>query len=210
MARPKSDIQSRIIETARTRFLVDGVEGASLREIAREADTNIGMVYYYFPTKDDLFVAVLQSAYPKIVQRIEGALAPGASVAERFERLYTKLDMMSDEERDIMRLMLREVIVGSPRLERLTAMAGAGHVPLLMQLITDAYMNGDFDREHPPMIVLVTLICTAIMPHVVVPPLARALSTAAPDRAQLPTGAQLGAMISKVVLSGLRPRGDGQ
>jgi AcrR family transcriptional regulator len=38
--------------------LGDGVDGASLREIAREAGTNIGMVVYYFATKDDLFLAV--------------------------------------------------------------------------------------------------------------------------------------------------------
>ena len=57
MARPKSDIEPRIIHAARRRFLEDGVDGASLRKIAREAGTNIGMIYYYFPTKDDLFLA---------------------------------------------------------------------------------------------------------------------------------------------------------
>ena len=60
MARPRSDIQKRIVLAARTRFLADGVDGASLRHIARAARTSIGMVYYYFPTKDDLFLAVVE------------------------------------------------------------------------------------------------------------------------------------------------------
>ena len=37
MARPRSDIQPRIVEAARYRFLRAGVDGASLREIAKDA-----------------------------------------------------------------------------------------------------------------------------------------------------------------------------
>ena len=60
MARPRSDIEPRIVHAARRRFLKEGVDGASLRTIARDAKTSIGMVYYYFPTKDDLFFAVVE------------------------------------------------------------------------------------------------------------------------------------------------------
>ena len=63
MARPRSDIRPRIVDSARARFLSLGVDGASLREIARDAGTNIGMVAYYFPTKDDLFLAVVEEVY---------------------------------------------------------------------------------------------------------------------------------------------------
>jgi AcrR family transcriptional regulator len=44
MARPASDIQKRIFVAARARFLSEGVDGASLRQIAKDAGTNIGMV----------------------------------------------------------------------------------------------------------------------------------------------------------------------
>ena len=58
MGRTPSDIAPRIVHAARRRFLSDGVEGASLRAIARDARTSIGMIYYYYPAKDDLFLAV--------------------------------------------------------------------------------------------------------------------------------------------------------
>jgi AcrR family transcriptional regulator len=45
MARPASDIAPRIVHAARERFLFEGVDGASLRNIAKDAGTNIGMVY---------------------------------------------------------------------------------------------------------------------------------------------------------------------
>ena len=54
MARPRGDIAPRILHAARRRFLTEGIDGASLRGIAADAGTNIGMVYYYFPTKDEM------------------------------------------------------------------------------------------------------------------------------------------------------------
>ena len=45
MARPRSDIEPRIVHAARRRFLKEGVDGASLRTIAKDAGTSIGMVY---------------------------------------------------------------------------------------------------------------------------------------------------------------------
>ena len=67
MPRPPSDIAARIVEAARDRFLLQGVDGASLRSIAADAGTNIGMVYYYFKTKDDLFLAVIEEAYAQLL-----------------------------------------------------------------------------------------------------------------------------------------------
>ena len=67
MARPRSDIGPRIVHAARRRFLVEGVDGASLRAIAHDARTSIGMIYYYFPTKDDLFLAVVEEMYVTVL-----------------------------------------------------------------------------------------------------------------------------------------------
>ena len=67
MARPRGDISERLIKAAREAFLTQGVDGASLREIAAEAGTSLGMITYYFPTKDDLFLAVLEQVYPKLL-----------------------------------------------------------------------------------------------------------------------------------------------
>ena len=83
MARPRSDIAPRIVAAARQRFLKQGVDGASLREIAREAGTNIGMVYYYFPTKDDLLLAVVEEIYGGMVSGIRAALSREAPLEER-------------------------------------------------------------------------------------------------------------------------------
>ena len=58
------------------------------RPSRRDAGTNIGMVFYYFPTKDDLFLAVVEEVYAEAARRPRGravrgrarARAPGAGV----------------------------------------------------------------------------------------------------------------------------------
>lgn len=71
MARPRGDIEPRVLEAARKRFLEQGVDGASLRKIAEDAGTNIGMIYYYFPTKEALFDG-LTAAMPEMVATPDG------------------------------------------------------------------------------------------------------------------------------------------
>ena len=111
MARPAGDIQPRLIAAARMRFLEQGVEGASLRAIASDAGTNIGMVYYYFPTKDDLFFAVIEEVYVELLADLASALAPDVDVPERLRRLYRRLGAMSELEAITVRLILREILV---------------------------------------------------------------------------------------------------
>src|SRR5262245_29839464 len=105
MARPKSDIQPRILTAARARFLADGVDGASLRGIASDAGTSIGMVYYYYPTKDELFFGVVEELYRKLLADVEAAIAPDAPVKQRVERLYGRIARLSEDELLMARLV---------------------------------------------------------------------------------------------------------
>ncbi len=158
MARPRSDIQPRIVKAARARFLKDGVDGASLRRIARDAKTSIGMVYYYFPTKDDLFLAVVEEIYSKLLEDMAEALAPGRPPRERLRRLYVRVGKISDDELEVLRLVLREVLVSSTRLERLIERFQRGHLPLVFATLADGYADGSIDKSlHPSLAFMATL-----------------------------------------------------
>src|SRR6186713_3001728 len=119
MARPRSDIEPRIVAAARTRFLESGVDGASLRGIAADAGTSIGMVYYYFPTKDDLFFAVVEELYQKLLKDIEQAVLPDVAVEQRLERLFARVAQLTEDELLVIRLVFREALTSSARFGRL-------------------------------------------------------------------------------------------
>lgn len=167
MARPRSDIQPRIIEAARRRFLASGVDGASLRQIARDAGTNIGMIYYYFPTKDDLFLGVVEEVYAALLVELAQALDPSLPVEDRLRRLSVRISRLSETEVEVVRLVVREAIASSARLERLLDRFQRGHLPLMFGTIADGVARGELeDRWHPMLLTVATFaLCGA--PHLV-------------------------------------------
>ena len=58
--------QAAILLAARDEFARHGLAGARVDRIAERADVNKRLIYYYFTSKDDLFLAVLEQAYADI------------------------------------------------------------------------------------------------------------------------------------------------
>ncbi|HSV59959.1 MAG TPA: TetR/AcrR family transcriptional regulator [Variovorax sp.] len=58
--------QQAILTAALDEFARHGLAGARMDRIAAQADVNKRLIYYYFTSKDDLFLAVLENAYLNI------------------------------------------------------------------------------------------------------------------------------------------------
>lgn len=197
MARPKSDIEPRILAAARAKFLSDGVDGASLRAIAADAGTSIGMVYYYFPTKDELFFGVVEELYQRLLKDIESAIAPDVSVRERVERLYLRVARISEEELTVLRLVVREALTSNERFVRLRQRFQSGHVPMIARLISDGYAQGVFDPKLHPMIAMLSVAGVGVMPQL----LRRALDAILPFPGT-PGGEELARALVGVLFNG--------
>lgn len=207
MARPRSDIRPRIIEAARSRFLSDGVDGASLRSIAHDAGTSIGMIYYYFPTKDDLFLGVVEDVYAGLLADLSVALSDKAPVEERIRNLYRRAAAMSEVEFVVVRIVIREALVSSSRLESLMQRFARGHLPLLVQTIQQGVREGVLTDRYPLPVLLASLGVLAIIPQIV----RRLIATTSPALlAMLPSPEELAPMLSEIALAGIGGSGDGQ
>jgi AcrR family transcriptional regulator len=70
----KNDTRERLIEAARNLFLKQGYAGTGIAQILQEADAGSGSLYYFFPTKEDLLLAVLEwykaNLIPEVVQPV--------------------------------------------------------------------------------------------------------------------------------------------
>jgi AcrR family transcriptional regulator len=166
MARPRGDSRERIVAAAREEFLRVGVEGASLRAIARAGRTNIGTIYYYFPTKDELFLEVIEQPYEQITARLAVALAGEEPFTERLERLYLGFSALSEQERELLVLVVREALSSSQRLDRMFERFTRGHVPLFLALLEAGYREGKVPRELPPLLAFALLMGVGIVPQV--------------------------------------------
>jgi ABC-2 type transport system permease protein len=199
MARPRSDIADRIVRAATTRFLEDGVDGASLRRIAEDAKTNIGMVYYYFPTKDDLFLAIVESVYAGLLCDLEAALAPDAPFETRLGRMFTRLGTMNDAEMTVVRLIMREVLVSSTRLERIVERFARGHMPLVLGALFDGLEAGVVRDDVPPGALMMAVFALGFVPQVV-----RRRIRTPPPGVVLPAPEDLANALASVLFDGIR------
>lgn len=199
MARPASDIAERIVLAARERFLHEGVDGASLRQIARDAGTNIGMVYYYYKSKDDLFLAVVEEVYAGILSDVRGIVASEIPEEQRFERLYQRVARMSDDEYAVLRLILREALISSARLSRIGELFMRGHIPIVLDMLVAGVANGRLRSDLNPLLLLAAALSLGLMPQLT----QRLLSANFPIAGSLPNRQDLARSMWDVLLNGL-------
>jgi AcrR family transcriptional regulator len=167
MARPKSDIQHRVVIAARERFVREGVDGASLRTIAADAGTSVGMVYYYFKTKDDLFLAVVESVYGALIHDLEVAMSAGQTVDDKLRRAFVRIGNMSELELTTVRLVVREALGSSARLDRLIPRFMTGHVGLLIGAVIEGIGKGALRDDVPAPIMMMTAFAMGLAPQIV-------------------------------------------
>jgi AcrR family transcriptional regulator len=72
-AKPEEDgTRAKILNVALQEFSRLGLSGARIDAIALESGANKGMIYYYFGSKEDLYVAALEESYRRFRQIEEG------------------------------------------------------------------------------------------------------------------------------------------
>jgi len=77
----------RILLAAAEEFAAGGLFGARVDQIARRAETNERMLYYYFGSKEQLFTAVLEHALSALVEAERTLELDGVAPIEAMTRL---------------------------------------------------------------------------------------------------------------------------
>jgi AcrR family transcriptional regulator len=200
MARPATDIQERIVHAARALFLQHGVDGASLRQIATDAETNIGMIYYYFKTKDDLFLGVVEEIYAKFSQDIQAIATEDAPIEQRIEQLFMLFASIDPAQTQVLQLILREALVSSERLQRVATRFQAGHIPVVANMVFGGIAEGRLRNDLNPIALLVPIFLLGVMPQLA---LRRVTASELPIAAVLPPAHEAARMLLDVLFHGI-------
>jgi AcrR family transcriptional regulator len=75
--------RDRIVEVARGLFRAKGYEAVSMDEVAKGAGVGAGTLYRHFPTKEDLYDAVLEAWAERVNTAVDRALGLDAAPRER-------------------------------------------------------------------------------------------------------------------------------
>src|SRR5689334_7664319 len=75
----------QLMEFAATRFAENGYHGTSVAEIVRGLGVGKGVFYWYFPTKEDLFIEILRDAQRQLRRRQKAAIGDEPDPVRRIE-----------------------------------------------------------------------------------------------------------------------------
>jgi AcrR family transcriptional regulator len=66
----RDERQEQILLSALKIFVVKGLAGTKIREIAAKAGMSLGLAYHYYPSKEEIFTELLRIAYGKMNRAI--------------------------------------------------------------------------------------------------------------------------------------------
>ncbi|HXH71191.1 MAG TPA: TetR/AcrR family transcriptional regulator [Mariprofundaceae bacterium] len=85
----KPDVRQRLLDAAMHRFLEEDYHRVAMRSIARDAGTNMSMIYYYFNSKEGLFEEVLRSWLQPLIDNMRKPDSEASPASfEEFFRMY--------------------------------------------------------------------------------------------------------------------------
>ena len=111
--------QQRILAAALEVFAEQGYDGAKTRDIAERAGANLGLINYYFATKEKLWRAAVASAFGELQRELgdgEPALDAPDDERARLERLLRRFVHFVARRPAFMRLMNDEGKRDGPRM----------------------------------------------------------------------------------------------
>ncbi|HEY0272040.1 MAG TPA: TetR/AcrR family transcriptional regulator [Chitinophaga sp.] len=154
--------QMAIIEAAEKLFAVKGFEGASVRDIAHEANTNVSMISYYFGSKEKLMEAVFDHRTEGRRAQLE-ALYNDQSLTS-LQKIYSVIDTYITKLMDqphFNKIWMREQVesqscVISEKIEEVRDR----NFTVITQIMKDGQDNGEFKHDIDASLMMALLVGT--------------------------------------------------
>jgi AcrR family transcriptional regulator len=81
--------EEKILDAARKVFVLKGLDGARMQDIADEAGINKALLHYYFRTKDKLFEMIFMETVGKIFPRFEMILLSDMDLFDKIRQIVS-------------------------------------------------------------------------------------------------------------------------
>jgi len=151
--------QPTLLAAALKVFAQSGLEGASMRAIAREAGCDVSLLYYYFANKEAVFSAILDQRVPPMLQELR-RLAHPRDRRTTAEKLWALIQIFHTRAGDSgLRSLIRQQINRGP--DGLSELVARRLLPanLAMRIIVRrGQRQGELRPELSPLLVVVFLV----------------------------------------------------
>lgn len=139
--------RERILDAAFHVFSRSGYREAAVDDIAREAETSKGGIYFHFPTKESIFVELLDSTADRLIAKVEREVDTETEPVARASAAIAAVLGIFSGHRSMARLLLIDGL-GSGAMFRVETLRLHDRFAVLIA----AYLDGAVaDRAIPPL-----------------------------------------------------------
>jgi AcrR family transcriptional regulator len=135
----------RILDAALAVFSSKGFASTAMDDIALASETSKGGVYFHFPGKQALFLALLDRTAEQLRSRIEAAGADAGGPLEQAEAALKAVVRVFSEHRALARLFMVEAFAAGPEFHTRMAEIRSDFVGLLKARLDAARSAGEIE-----------------------------------------------------------------
>lgn len=118
---PRAIREQQMLDAAISIFAEQGYRSASMDAIARAADTSKPMLYLYFGSKEELFLACVTRESGRLIDTLESQIAPEDSGRERLRKVITSFLGFVESNSDAWNVVYRQAEAEPPFRETVQA-----------------------------------------------------------------------------------------
>ncbi len=111
---PEGDVRERLLDVATELFARKGYAASTTREIVAAAGVTKPVLYYYFKSKEGIYLELLERAFQRFEAVVDGSTAARGSVEQRLMHLCDQVFTLIVEEIEVVRLMY-SIYYGPPQ-----------------------------------------------------------------------------------------------
>jgi AcrR family transcriptional regulator len=140
----RRETRARLLDAAAEEFGRVGLERASIDAISVAAGYAKGTIYNYFPSKEALFLAVVEEAS---TQAARGVAPQVSSARERLRAVLAGFCVWVGQHEALARVLVRECLMGTPGLYPRVILAEQPLVGELESIIREGVAHGELRND---------------------------------------------------------------
>src|SRR5580704_14988567 len=161
-----------IVDTARGLFKKSGFKKTTMGDIARSLGKAKSSLYYYYPSKEDIFEAVLHAEMDELLQQIHQSILHAASSKEKLT-IYCRCRLIKLNElcnlSDALKSEISELHELHCIMTDLKRQFDTTHVGLVKEILEEGVYNGEFKKINEDNIELVAYLMVSSFRGLAVP-----------------------------------------
>ena len=158
------DVREQIMEAARRLYSRWGLKKTTMEDIAAEAGKGKATLYYYFKSKYDVFVSVIENETREVERSIAEAMSSASSASEMLEKYIQTMFSKASEKISIYSFLRMDIREDSRLIEEIRKQFKDADAHQVKEIITYGVKHKEFKPFTDNEILYVTdAISTALM-----------------------------------------------